>query len=269
MLLLRALLLAASLTVPAGIVMAQVPSADASLTAVMASARFVDLTWPLNEENAFWPGDNYQPFELKTIATLEKDGVYSRKFSMPEHLGTHIDAPNHFESGQPDVAALTAEQLCGPGVLLDITVKAEQNPDAMLRIGDIQAWEEEHGRIPDGAIVLLRTGWGRFWNNPVRYQNRDARGQLHFPSFSPEAAEYLVEKRNIRGLGVDNLSIDRGISRDFEVHHIVNAAERYGLENVAHLDRLPARGFYLIVAPIKIEGGTGGPTRIWAVLPGK
>ncbi|MFG0332795.1 MAG: cyclase family protein, partial [Maioricimonas sp. JB049] len=230
--LLRVFLLAASVGIPSSIAVAQEPSANATVAAVMANADFIDLTWPLNENNAFWPGDNYEPFKLETIATLERDGVYSRKFSMPEHLGTHIDAPNHFESGQPDVAALTAEQLCGPGVVLDITVKAELNPDAMLRIGDIQGWEEEHGRIPDGAVVLLRTGWGRFWNNPVRYQNRDARGQLHFPSFSPEAAEYLVEKRNIRGVGVDNLSIDRGISREFEVHHIINAAQRYGLENV-------------------------------------
>jgi kynurenine formamidase len=229
--------------------------------------RFIDLSYALNAENQYWPGDNYSGFQLKTIATLEKDGVLSKTMSLPEHLGTHIDAPNHFEKGQPALETLTPEQLFGPGVVLDISERAEQDADAVLTVDDIQAWESKHGRIPDGAIVLLHTGWGRFWGNTARFQNRDARGQLHFPSYSAEAARFLVEKRKVRGVGVDNLSIDRGISKDFEVHHIVNAAGKFGLENVANLDKLPPRGFQLIVAPMKIESGTGAPTRIWAVLP--
>lgn len=231
------------------------------------NATFVDLAYPLNGTNQFWPGDDYSGFELKTIATLEKDGVLSKAISLPEHLGTHIDAPNHFEPNQPDVSQLTPEQLFGPGVLIDITVAAEMDADTMLTVDTIKKWEQKNGCIPDGAIVLLKTGWGRFWKNTVRYQNRDARGQLHFPSFSPDAAAFLIEKREIRGIGVDNLSIDRGISKDFAVHHIINKAGKFGLENVAHLDQLPPRGFQIIVAPMKIEAGTGGPTRIWAILP--
>lgn len=236
---------------------------------VSGRARMIDLTYPLNPENAFWPGENYRPFELKTIATLEKDGVLSKAICLPEHLGTHLDAPNHFEKNQPSVDQLSAEKLFGPGVVIDIAALAEQNADYTLKISDIERWEKEHGPIPEGAIVLLYTGWGRFWNNTARFQNRDARGQLHFPSYSAEAARFLIEKRKARGLGVDNLSIDPGNSKDFPVHHIVNGAGKYGLENVAHLDKLPARGFYLIVAPMKIETGTGGPARIWAILPGK
>jgi kynurenine formamidase len=231
-----------------------------------ANARFVDLAYPLNATNQYWPGDDYSGFELKTIATLEKDGVLSKAISLPEHLGTHIDAPNHFEPNQQDVSQLTPKQLFGPGVVIDISVRAEMDADTMLTVEDIRNWEKQHGKIPDGAIVLLNTGWGRFWKNTVRYQNRDARGQLHFPSFSAEAASFLVEKRKIRGIGVDNLSIDRGISTDFAVHHIINKAEKFGLENVAHLDKLPAKGFQVLVAPMKIENGTGGPTRIWAML---
>jgi len=231
-----------------------------------AGAKFIDLAHPLNETNQYWPGDDYSGFELKTIATIEEDGVLSKAMSLPEHLGTHIDAPNHFEPNQPDVAELTPEQLFGPGVLLDITVRAEMDADTMLTVDDITKWEKQHGRIPDGAIVLLKTGWGRFWKNTVRYQNRDARGRLHFPSFSAEAARFLVEKRKIRGLGVDNLSIDRGISKEFAVHHVVNKAGKFGLENVASLDKLPPRGFQILVAPMKIEKGTGGPTRIWAMM---
>lgn len=236
---------------------------------VSGQARMIDLTYPLNPRNAFWPGENYRPFELKTIATLEKDGVLSKSICLPEHLGTHLDAPNHFEKNQPSVEKLTADELFGPGVVIDIETQAEQNADYTLSRADLDRWEKQHGQIPRGAIVLLRTGWGRFWNNTARFQNRDARGQLHFPSYSAEAARFLIEVRKARGLGIDNLSIDPGHSKDFAVHHIVNGAGKFGLENVANLDQLPPRGFYLLVAPIKIETGTGGPTRIWAVLPGK
>lgn len=232
-------------------------------------ARIVDLSYPLNEKTNFWPGDQYEPFSLRTIATLEKDGVLSKAMSLPEHIGTHIDASNHFEKNQSAVDAIDPQDLIGPGVLIDVAAQAEIDADYGLTLTDIESWEREHGRIPNRAIVLLNTGWGRFWTQPQRFQGRDARGQLHFPAYTAEAARFLVEQRNIRGLGVDTLSIDQGISRTFDVHHIVNAAGRYGLENVAHLDQLPPRGFTLIVAPMKIETGTGGPTRIFAILPQK
>ena len=227
----------------------------------------VDLSYKLNSTSPYWPGENYQPFELKTIATLENDGVLSKVITLPEHLGTHIDAPNHFENNQPDVSSLTPEELWGPGVLIDITVQAEQNADYMLSLNDVLTWEKAHGAIPQGAIVLLNTGWGRFWTNYDRYKNQDVKGTLHFPGFSPEAAEYLLTKRNIRGIGLDTLSIDRGISTDFKVHHLINGAGKFGLENLAKLSQLPPRGFYLIIAPIKVENGTGGPTRVHAILP--
>jgi len=231
--------------------------------------KIVDLTYALNSKNPYWPGDNYEPFQLKTIATIEKDGVLSKTLSMPEHLGTHIDAPNHFEKNQPALDQIPLKNFFGPGVVIDISQRAEQDSDTWLTVADIEKWESNHGRIPDGAIVMLHTGWGRFWTNYDRYKNQDVRGQLHFPSFSPDAARYLVKKRNIRGLGIDTLSIDRGISKDFQVHHIINGAGKYGLENVANLDKLPAKGFHVIVAPIKVEHGSGGPTRILAIIDAK
>lgn len=230
-------------------------------------AAVVDLTWPLNEKNGYWPGEGYTPFRLTTIATLEKDGVLSKAFSMPEHLGTHIDAPNHFEPNRPSVADIPPRQLIGPGVVVDIEHRAELDPDTMLTVEDLEQWESQHGAIPEGAIVLLRTGWGRHWTNYARYKNQDATGRLHFPGYSGAAAKWLVENRTVRGIGIDTLSIDRGLSKDFAVHHMINGAGRYGLENVACLEKLPARGFHLIVAPIRIEDGTGGPTRIFAILP--
>jgi kynurenine formamidase len=227
----------------------------------------VDLAWPLSDKSAYWPGDNYKPFELHTIATLEKDGVLSKAFSTPEHLGTHLDAPNHFEAGKPSVDQIPAERFFAEGVVVDVSGKASADADYRLSLDDLHAWEQAHGRIPPGAVVLADTGWSKFWSNLDRYQNRDVMSRLHFPGFSAEAVEFLIDERGVRGVGIDTLSVDHGLSRDFPVHHLLGKAERYGLENLAHLDKLPPRGFWLFVAPIKIETGSGGPVRVFAILP--
>lgn len=226
----------------------------------------VDLAWPLNAKSAYWPGDNYKPFELHTIATLEKDGVLSKAFSSPEHLGTHLDAPNHFEPGQPSVDEIPPDELFGPGIVIDVSGAASADNDYLVSLDDVHRWEAKHGRIPAGAIVLAYTGWSKFWENETRYQNRDVMGRLHFPGFSPEAVEFLIDRRQVRGIGLDTMSVDRGLSRDFPVHHVLGKSERYGLENLAHLDKLPPKGFYLFVAPMKIETGSGAPARVFAVL---
>ncbi len=229
--------------------------------------KVLDLSWPLNAAAVYWPGENYKPFELHTIATLERDGVLSKAFSTPEHLGTHLDAPNHFEPNRPAVDQLTADQLFGPGVVIDVSAAASVDADYLVTVADLEAFERQHGSIPQGAIVLAHTGWSRFWKQPDRYKNQDVMSRLHFPGFSPEAAQWLIDQRQIRGLGLDTMSVDRGLSRDFAVHHVLGQASRFGLENLSQLDRLPPRGFYLLVAPIKIETGSGGPTRVFAVLP--
>lgn len=229
----------------------------------------IDLTYGLNDTSPYWPGENYEPFQLKTIATIEKNGVLSKAFYCPEHLGTHLDAPNHFEKNQPAVHEIKPENLFAAGVMVDVSAAAETNADYQLTVEEIARWEQKHGSIPQGAVVLLNTGWGRHWKNYARYKNQDAMGRMHFPGFAADAARLLIVERKAKGLGIDTLSIDYGLSRDFVVHHIVNGAGRYGLENLANLDQLPARGFYLAVAPIKIESGSGGPARVFAMLPGK
>lgn len=234
---------------------------------VSGRARIIDLTHSLNDKSPYWPGDNYVPFKLTTIATLERDGVLSKAVSFPEHLGTHIDAPNHFEADRPAVDQIPPQDLFAHGVVIDISIQAEQDADYALTVDDVRKWETDHGQVPAGAVVLVHTGWGRFWTNYDRYKNQDVRGRLHFPGVSAEAARLLVDERRVRGLGIDTLSIDPGISRTFDVHHILNRAGKYALENVARLDQLPPRGSYLVIAPIKIESGTGGPTRIFALLP--
>ena len=227
----------------------------------------IDMTYPLNQNNAYWPGPSYSPFEHKTVATLEDDGVFSAVYSTPEHLGTHIDSPNHFEDNQPSVDKLRLETLIGPASVIDISAKVELNADYELTIEDITFWEKSNGSIQDRSVVVLNTGWWKRWSDYDKYKNADKAGMLHFPGFSSNAVKFLVEERNIKGIGIDTLSADNGMSSDFAVHHIINGAGKYILENVANLDKLPPIGAILIVAPIKIEGGSGGQARIWAILP--
>jgi kynurenine formamidase len=142
-----------------------------------------------------------------------------------------------------------------PGVVIDVAAAAAADADYLLTAEDVARWEQKHGAIPQGAVVLLHTGWGRHWKTAARYRNQDVIGKMHFPGFSAEVARLLIGQRKAKGLGIDTLSIDYGLSRDFPAHHVVNGAGCYALENLANLDQLPPRGFYLTIAPIKIETG--------------
>jgi kynurenine formamidase len=228
--------------------------------------KIVDLTWPLNEKGSYWPADDAKPFELRTLTTVQKNGVLSKSFSMPEHQGTHIDAPNHFEADRPSVDQIALNDLFAEGVLIDCSAQVAADANYALSAADLAAWEQKNGQIPERAVVLLKTGWGRNFQNLVRYRNPDEKGRMHFPGFSAEAVKFLIERRNVRGVGIDTLSVDPGQSGEAAVHHLLGKAGRYALENLAGLDDLPPAGFYLIVAPIKIETGSGGPTRVFAVL---
>lgn len=229
--------------------------------------KVVDLTYKLSPKIPYWPGDQYKPFEFKTIATLEQNGVYSGSFTMPEHMGTHLDAPNHFAAGQIPVDAIRPEQLICPAVVIDIRDQVAKNTDYRLTVDDIRRWERRHGRIPRRALVFAHTGWGARWTDADAYRNQDGTGVMHFPGFSPEATEFLVRQRTINGIGIDTLSVDFGPSKDFQVHHIANGAGKFHIENAANLGQLPPRGAVVIVGVLPIEGGSGGPARILALLP--
>jgi kynurenine formamidase len=165
------------------------------------------------------------------------------------------------------VDRIEPRSLLGPAAVLDVSAAAVRDRDYRLSVADVRAWEQAHGTIPPGAVVLLRTGWSARFYDPKAYSGEDADGRLHFPAFSREAAALLVRERRVIGLGVDTLSVDHGPSDDYPVHHVGNAAGRWFLENLTNLDRLPARGAFLVVAPIKIEGGSGGQARVFALLP--
>src|SRR5262249_54962107 len=226
--------------------------------------KVIDLSYAINDKLVSWPGDP-KVFEAKTNGSVEKDGYFTRSFWMLEHYGTHLDAPAHFPPGKLTVEQIAPEKFFGPAVVLDVRAQAEKNADYQLSTADIETWEKRHGKIPAGAIVLLRTGWPTRWPNVERYRNSDAKGTMHFPGFSGDAAKILLE-RKVSGLGCDTLSIDPGNSPDFPVHHLVLGANVYQLENLRDMSALPEAGAFLIVAPIKLEGGSGGAVRVFALV---
>jgi kynurenine formamidase len=226
--------------------------------------RVIDLSYAINEKMVPWPGDA-KAFEAKIKATVEKDGYFTRSFWMLEHYGTHMDAPAHFPPGTTTVDQIAAEKFFGPAVVLDVRKEAERDPDYQVSAKDIAAWEVKHGKIPAGSILVLRTGWSARWPDVARYRNQDANGKMHFPGYSVEAAKLLLD-RKVNGLGCDTLSIDPGNSPDFPVHHLVLGAGVYQLENLADLGGLPEAGGFLIAAPIKLEGGSGGAVRVFALV---
>ncbi len=246
----------------------QAGSGSDSLTQLFSGElEVVDLTHALSATAPYWPSPNGNPFTHDTIRAHADGSPSMAAYSTPEHHGTHIDAPVHGAEGQPSVDQLTSSDLFGPAAVIDISAQSAADPDYSVTLADVEEWERQHGRLPTGAIVLLYTGWSEKYTDAVAYANLDDEGRLHFPGFSAEVGEFLINEREIRGIGIDNLSIDPGVGPGFPVHGIVNGSGKFHLENVANLGQVPAVGAYLIVAPIKIEGGSGGQVRIFAVLP--
>ena len=189
----------------------QNPRRDSLLLGIPSGkTRVLDLSYAINEKLVPWPGDE-KFFEAKVNATVEKNGYFTRSFWMLEHYGTHLDAPAHFPPGKTTVDQIPAKQLMGPAVVLDVRAEAAKDADYELPAACVEAWEKRYGRIPEGAIVLLRTGWASRWPDAQRYRNQDAQGKMHFPGFSLGAAKLLVE-RNVSGLGCDTMSVDYGAS---------------------------------------------------------
>jgi kynurenine formamidase len=227
--------------------------------------RVLDLAYAINDRLVPWPGDP-KWFEAKVNSTVEENGYFTRSFWMLEHYGTHLDAPIHFPPGKTPLDQIPAKQFFGMAVVFDVRDEGAADADYQLRAKRIDEWEERHGQIPEGAIALLRTGWASRWPDVRRYRNQDAEGKMHFPGFSVEAVERLIE-RKVGGIGCDTLSVDHGASEQFAVHRLALGAGLYHLENLSDLSELPEAGAFLVVAPIKLEGGSGGPVRVFALLP--
>jgi kynurenine formamidase len=233
--------------------------------------KLVDLTYPFSAETHHWP--TAKPFHLDKISEgRTPDGYWysSYNYGGSEHVGTHLDAPFHFAEGKWTTEQIPLGRTIGAGVVISVRRQAEKDPDYLLRVADLRAWEKRHGRIPARAIVLIHTGWGKYWGDRKLYFGTDMAGNvmdLHFPGVSKEAAEFLAKQRNVNAVGIDTPSIDHGPSRDFITHQILGAANVPIFENVAALEKLPAKGATIFALPMKIKGGSGAPLRIFALLP--
>ena len=235
-------------------------------------ARLVDLSHRFDERTLYWPTapSGFQLTSLHKGRTPAGFFYSANSFCAPEHGGTHMDAPVHFAEGRQALDEVPVERLIARAVVLDVARQAAADPDYRLTVEDVRAWEARHGRIPEAAIVLLRTGWSARWPDARRYLGDDTPGdasRLHFPSYGPESARLLVEDRRVGVLGVDTASIDHGPSRDFAVHQIAAAANVPGLENLADLGALPEDGAWVLALPMKIGGGSGAPVRVVALVP--
>ncbi|MEE9297357.1 MAG: cyclase family protein [Phycisphaerae bacterium] len=233
-------------------------------------SKVIDLTHPFNEQTIYWP--TARRFELTQVAYgLNEVGQWyaSNDFCASEHGGTHLDAPIHFAAGRRATADIPITQLIGPLRVIDVRAQCEGDRNYQLAPEDIQRHERRYGPIDPGTIVLIRTGFGRYYPDAKAYLGSDVRGvagDLSFPGIGEAAARALVSRR-VDLVGLDTASLDHGPSIDFESHRVLNGANIPGLENVANLDKLPPRGATLIALPMKIDGGTGGPCRIIAILP--
>jgi kynurenine formamidase len=233
--------------------------------------KLVDMTYAFASDTLHWP--TAKPFQLDTVAEGRTPQGYwysSYNYSGSEHVGTHLDAPFHFAEGRWTTEQIPLEKTIGPAVVIDVRRKAEIERDYLLSVNDIHSWEKRYGRLPNSVIVLIYTGWGRYWGDRKRYLGTDEPGNvsdLHFPGFSKEAAEFLIKQRSVKAVGIDTPSIDHGPSRDFLAHQVFGTANVPIFENVAALEKVPAKGATVFAIPMKIKGGSGAPLRIFALLP--
>jgi len=240
---------------------------------LLTTGIIIDLTHSFSEETIYWPTAESFKFETVFEGQTENNYFYSAyQFCSAEHGGTHLDAPVHFAEGKQTADEIPLENLIGTGIMIDVSERALEDKDYLISIDDFTKWEKANGRLPDGSIVLINTGYAQFWPDREKYMGTAERGQeavakLHFPGIDPAAATWLVENRNIKSIGLDTPSIDYGQSTLFESHRILFKQNIPAFENVKNLDQLPANGFFVFALPMKIKGGSGGPLRIAALVP--
>jgi kynurenine formamidase len=238
----------------------------------LSTNNIIDLTYPFDSLTIFWPTEKGFQLEEGFKGMTDKGYFYSaNKFCTAEHGGTHMDAPIHFYIGKNSVDEIPLDKLIGQGIVVDVSEKCAENRDYRVMIKDFVKWEKQNGEIPAGSIILLKTGFGKFWPDRIKYMGTDERGvdavaKLHFPGLHRDAAEWLVTERNIKAVGIESPSIDYGQSKFFETHVLLAEKNIPIIENVANLEELPLKGFTIVALPMKIKGGSGGPVRVIALL---
>lgn len=274
--------LAGVLTAGAALAPAMATVTAASPPQHPAAGSMVDLTHVLSSSFPSWPGD--RPFEMRTVSrigaapalgSLDIGSVdlgplgskfYANELTLHEHTGTHIDAPAHASRGGITVERIDPRDLVVPIAVIDIAARAAKNPDALLGVQDILDWERDHGTLPDRSLVALHSGWSARLSTRGAFTNQDMLGVLHTPGFDPAAVRFLVDERDIVGIGTDTLTIDAGRSTDYGAHVGVLGAGKYAVEVLANLDKIPPVGATVFVGAPTHAGGSGGPCRVLALV---
>ncbi len=228
-------------------------------------SRVIHLSHVIDSDIPQWQGD--PPVEFETVAQLHKDGYYLRRFSLGEHSATHINASNSFHLDGVGIHEYSAESLVVPGVVIDIREQALVNPDYTLCVEDILSWEERYGKIPPGCVVLLYTGWQEKWSDKKAFLYQDEQGSMHFPGFGSDATRFLLEERQIAGVGIDTHGVDSGQDTTFATNSLVLEKPRIVLENLTNLDQLPPTGATLAIGVLLLRGGSGSPAGVLALIP--
>jgi len=226
-------------------------------------SRVVDLTHTLAPGFPTFTGAPYLKLEQRMF--LDRDGYNVLEWTLLEHVGTHLDAPIHFANNAPSADRLSPASLVVPLAVIDVSGQAEADPDYQVLPSDVLAWERAHGPLPDNVCVAMNSGWDRHVATEM-FRNADDRGVMHFPGFHADTAEFLIRERRVQGIAVDTLSLDHGRSKDFRTHTTWLPSGRWGLECVANLGQCPPKGATIVVGGPKIQGATGGPSRVFALL---
>lgn len=257
------LLMAAALSLPA--LGAAAPAQAGGKVHKITYSSIVDLSHVIDPNIPLWPGD--PAIEFQTVATIDKDGYYLRKFGIGEHSATHMNAPNSFHAGGAGIDVYEPKSLVLPAVVIDIAKQAAANADYVLTLDDVAAWEKKHGKIPAGSLVLLSTGWEKKWSDPKAFLNVDAEGKLHFPGFGGETTKFLLEKRKIAGVGIDTHGVDPGSDESYATNNQMLEQPRIALECLNNLSQLPPTGAVVSIGILRLKDGSGSPAAVMAFVP--
>ena len=241
-------------------------SAAPAAARTIGYSRVVDLSHVISPKIPLWPGDPKVVF--KVVATMKKDGYYLRSFTIGEHSATHMNAPNSFVSGNTEaITSYPPEQRVVPAVVIDARAQSAANADYQLTKQDVLDWEAKHGTIAPGSFVIMFTGWQDKWSDPKAFINQDAKGNLHFPGFAGATTKWLVTARQIAGVGIDTHGVDPGSDTSYATNTEMANTHKIAIECMTNLDKLPAKGATLVLAPLQLQNGSGSPMDIVAFVP--
>lgn len=232
--------------------------------------RFVDLTHAFDPQSPHWHG--FASMTVKTLFTHEKDGFWAEEFTHVGQYGTHVDPPAHFHDGLRTVDQIALTEMVMPLVVIDLHDKVAANPDTVLTVDDVKAWEVRHGRIPQKAFVAFRSDWSKRWPDQARMHNKDEEGTAHYPGWTLDALKLLYEERNITASGHETLDTDPGVKTSkgvYECESYILGRDHYQIELLANLDQVPEKGALVICAFPKPRNGSGFPARVFAIVPKK